>query len=234
MNFSAAWFHSWYQALLDIILPPRCPHCGRSQASFGQWCAPCQNHYMVKLLLTGEDRGLFYVDQILLLADYQGAVRQKLQALKYGQRPEAARYLQAFLPKRDELEQFFPVLTESATCSFMPVPIHQAKRRQRGYNQTEVIFATWVKAMFGDAYWQTELLVRLRPTAPQYFFKPMERRENVKGAFYVTRPSQVKDQTIFLVDDIFTSGATIDACAHTLLAAGAKAVSAVVLASSAR
>jgi predicted amidophosphoribosyltransferase len=80
----------------------------------------------------------------------------------------------------------------------------------------------------------TEALARTRHTEPQWELNLTERRKNIKGAFAVTRPELVKGKYILLVDDIFTSGTTMDECAKVLKKAGAVTVKGLALASGAR
>jgi predicted amidophosphoribosyltransferase len=74
------------------------------------------------------------------------------------------------------------------------------------------------------------LLERSRPTVPQTQLKERERRENVKGAFTVTSPEQIQDRHVLLVDDVYTSGATVTECTKALLHAGAQTVDVFTLA----
>jgi predicted amidophosphoribosyltransferase len=79
-----------------------------------------------------------------------------------------------------------------------------------------------------------ELLERVRHTIPQWELKSTERKNNIKGAFVVTHPEMVRNKDILLVDDIITTGITLDECAKVLKKAGAASVHALVVASGAR
>jgi len=101
----------------------------------------------------------------------------------------------------------------------VPVPLYASRLRERGYNQSELL-ARWVSSES-----QTPLvvgsLVRRRPTRSQTKLSVSEREENVKDAFGVRRPHELGGRTVILVDDVFTTGATLDACSRKLLEAGA-------------
>lgn len=249
--------NSWFQALLDLLLPPRCPECGREMDDYGEWCSACQKKYRLNIKLDVKSHDLIYVDEVTVLADYSGAVRRLLQKIKYGRRRAAVAYLQAFLPQdafsgvpsacgvvgtdtsascvsnaacRD-VASGFVVASGAAPTVVVPVPVHPRRLKKRGYNQTTLIFRGWAEK--NRLAWR-EALSRVKETAPQYQLDPAARRENIKGAFSVTRPEGILNQRVLLVDDIFTSGSTLDECAHELRRAGADSVQALVVASSAR
>lgn len=114
----------------------------------------------------------------------------------------------------------------------IPVPLHGQRLKERGYNQTECIFKEW--ALGKNVRWLPGELERMRYTVPQWELKLSERKKNMKDAFVVPYPEQVKNKNIILVDDIFTTGITLDECAKVLKKAGANRVHAVVVASGAR
>jgi ComF family protein len=111
----------------------------------------------------------------------------------------------------------------------VPVPVHAARRRERGYDQAELIAAAASEAL--GMPWRPAL-VRIRATAAQYQLDRRHRARNVHDAFAV-RPGArpvIADRWVVLVDDVITTGATLVGCADALLAAGASAVSAVTVA----
>lgn len=104
----------------------------------------------------------------------------------------------------------------------LPVPLHLARLRWRGFNQA-LVLARAVGRRCGlptDPF----SLERIRATDPQVHLKEEERRMNVRGAFAATRPGKVREKRILLVDDVYTTGATVNECARTLHAAGARYV----------
>ncbi len=109
----------------------------------------------------------------------------------------------------------------------IPVPLHSSRERERGYNQSALIARTLVRAGFGRL--AEKDLKRTRATPSQTALDREARRENVVGAF-VSRPT-VNGARIWLVDDVVTTGATVNACADALMAAGAASVDVVALAS---
>jgi ComF family protein len=110
----------------------------------------------------------------------------------------------------------------------VPVPLHPRKKRSRGFNQSELL-ARELADRSGIPF-LPELLKRIRSGPPQTTLSGEERRSNLRGAFAMKRRSSAAGLTLILVDDVFTTGATLTACSHTLLEAGAEEVRAVTLA----
>lgn len=104
----------------------------------------------------------------------------------------------------------------------VPVPLHAERRRERGYNQAELI-ARPLSKEFGIRL-AADLLVRTKPRPPQLLLSRSERWKSVRGAYVTPAGRQVDNVCILLVDDVFTTGATLDACSRALKRAGASAV----------
>jgi competence protein ComFC len=104
----------------------------------------------------------------------------------------------------------------------VPVPLHRQRERERGYNQAALIAKPLAKLL--RLPYKSVLLTRIRPRPDKHLLSYEERWESVRGAF-ATRPgSQVDNLRVLLIDDVMTSGATLDSCAKTLRGAGARSV----------
>ncbi len=110
---------------------------------------------------------------------------------------------------------------------FVPVPLHPHRLRERGYNQAALLAQEMGKAM--DLPFLEDALLRVRSSVPQVGLSAQERRDNVKGAFHCADGNLV-GQRILLVDDVCTTGATLEACTLALKEAGVSAVWGLVLA----
>jgi len=107
----------------------------------------------------------------------------------------------------------------------IPVPLHANKRRQRGFNQTELVVGEAVKIIGGGKLQvDSTLLVRRRNTESQIGLTRHQRRENMRGAFTLAKRAVVRDREVLLVDDVFTTGTTVSECSRVLLRAGASKV----------
>jgi ComF family protein len=114
----------------------------------------------------------------------------------------------------------------------VPVPLHRQRERERGYNQADLIARPLARKL-GLPYWAV-LLVRTKPRPDKHILSLEERWDSVRGAF-ATRPgTQVDNLRVLLIDDVMTTGATLDACARALRGAGAKSVIGLTIARAAR
>jgi ComF family protein len=102
------------------------------------------------------------------------------------------------------------------------VPLHRSRLRSRGLNQSLVLARRFFAAERDKIV--VDLLVRLKKTIPQTGLDGIQRRRNLKGAFAVARPEEVRGRTVLVVDDVFTTGTTLAECSRTLKAAGAAQV----------
>ena len=147
-----------------------------------------------------------------------GIVQNLLHQLKYNNRPEVGERLGKIMGLKIVLHQF-----ESEFDFLIPVPLHKNKKRARGYNQSAMVakgMAEVMKIMHSDA-----LVERITATHTQTKKNRTERWENVNDAFHVPNQNLIAGKRILIVDDVITTGATIEACAKVLLEAGASEIS---------
>lgn len=218
---------SWLTALLDIIYPPKCPACAAPVVEHGAWCSKCLESIFAVRELSMPGHHLTYLDKCLAVCDYTGGIKRLLHDMKFRRADKFARHLTWILAQKSSF------LAEEIKKADMvlPVPLHKDRLAERSYNQTALIFKPWSEK--NGLYWLEKVLVRQRATLPQWELNLAERRKNIKGAFCITRPELIRGKRILLVDDIFTSGVTLDECAKQLKKAGAVHVTALVLASGA-
>jgi ComF family protein len=110
----------------------------------------------------------------------------------------------------------------------IPVPLHRGRLRWRGFNQAALLASAVARRL--ERPLDVTTLVRMRATPPQTSAGHRERQLNVRRAFAVKRPARVANPRVLLIDDVMTTGATVDECARTLLAAGARRVDVLTLA----
>jgi competence protein ComFC len=114
----------------------------------------------------------------------------------------------------------------------VPVPLHRDRERERGYNQAGLISKPLARRL--NLPHKSVLLMRTRPRPNKQVLSLEERWESVRGAFATRLGSQVDNKRVLLVDDVMTTGATLDACARALLESGAKSVIGLTVARAAR
>ncbi|MBA7559816.1 hypothetical protein ES708_01432 [subsurface metagenome] len=186
---------------LPRIVPPLCPKCGRPQPS-GVLCPHCVSWQAE-------------IDGIRSPFRFEGVIQQAIYKLKYGNIRALAQPLVRLL--RDYLLTY-PVSGKI----LVPVPLHPKRLRERGYNQSGLL-ARELGNIIGLPVID-DCLVRLRHTSPQVKTSTVtERQNNVAGAFSC-RGDGLRDKQVLLIDDVLTSGATLDACAAALKAGGATSV----------
>lgn len=226
------------QAFLDLVFPPRCVHCGQSSQPGGRlclrcrelttrltppWCQRCGQPGVSTATCPScahQTPALAGIRSALL---FSGPVRPAIHALKYKQARDLAQPLvELMLPSWRYLPQAVDAIT--------PVPLHPARQRERGYNQSQLLAAILGPAV-GVAV-DDQILERTRHTAPQVTLNAQARRQNVAEAFSIRpdRAQQALGRRFVLIDDVCTTGSTLGACAEALAAAGAQQVWAFTLA----
>ena len=151
---------------------------------------------------------------------YEGGLRELIHLLKYGRVRPAARVLGRMLA-----EAVQGVAGEFASAVVVPVPLHSSKLRLRGFNQADEIARCALRNLpAGKLRLGAGVLNCRRATESQTGLSDHQRRQNVRGAFVVTSPQQIAGEDALLVDDVFTTGATVTECTRVLRRAGADRV----------
>ena len=153
---------------------------------------------------------------------YAGGLRELIHLLKYEQVRPAANVLGRMLSEAIAVLQplFGPI-----PVVVVPVPLHAAKLRHRGFNQSELIARAALKLLRSSALvLKPTLLQRRRDTPSQTGLTSHQRRENIRGAFSIANNSPMSGQQVLLVDDVFTTGTTVSECARVLRRAGVSKV----------
>jgi len=227
--------HRGVDAVLAIVLAPSCAACGEllDEPTRGPVCLRCWRSILpltppmcdacgdplpswrvVSLPLSRCPRCRRterQVDRARAIGEYDGALRAIVHALKYEGRRSLARPLAALMRERGA------DLLVSADC-VVPVALHPARCRERGFNQA-LDLARHLGVPVAQA------LRRIRATPTQTGLPAAQRHRNVRDAFAVTRAARgLAGRTVVLVDDVSTTGATLEACARALKQAGVRAV----------
>jgi ComF family protein len=202
-------------ACLAALLSPPCAACGRvlDRPLNGAVCASC----WTSIVRGGPTLSIQWISRASAIGPYEGTLREILHALKYEGRRSVA-------PQLSEM-----MATDGAeilrTADFVvPVPLHPRRERERGFNQADDLAR-------GLGLPVVRALRRERPTAPQVGLSREERAANVHGAFiHCGEDPFQQPPVIVLVDDVMTTGATLEACARVLKSAGAADVRALTAA----
>ena len=190
---------TFWNKLAELFFPDadRCPFCGRE----GGFCEACRTALQEQRIT--DDIAAF---------QYDGIVRDLIHRLKFS----GHAYLAS--PMADLMEEALSLCGDIITC----VPLHPHRKRERGYNQSELI-AKRLAGLTGIPY--APLLIKVRNTPPQSTMKSRpERLANISGAFHLKDLPDLRGKNILLVDDVFTTGATTAECSVLLREAGAESV----------
>lgn len=198
----------------SLLRGPVCPRCGRLfdspealSHSPGHLCLSCR-------------QDLPHFDQSLSVGYFEGTLREAIHAFKYRPCRALGRPLARWMSAN--------ILLKPGIDLVMPVPLHTKRLRQRGFNQS-LLLAYGISRAYGQDL-SFDNLQRVRFTTPQVRLSGAERIANVSGAFRLRRPGEVAGRPVLLVDDVYTTGATVNECARVLKEAGADRVLVLTLA----
>lgn len=231
--------------LLDIVLPPRCLACGDMVDAVGRLCTPCWSQLP---LIAGtccracarplEDSASSSPlcepcateppawDRAVAALRYEGLARRLILRFKHGDRTEASALMATWMATAARS-------IAGPETLVLPVPLHRWRLLARGYNQAALLAQNLARELSAD--YAPHLLQRARATVSQQGLDAAARQRNITAqAFAIPRPDRVAGRSVLLVDDVLTTGATLNACAMVLHAAGAARVDVAVLARVAR
>ena len=224
--------------LQDIIYPPRCAVCGHACKEVGMVCGKCRNVFSLVrqpvCLKCGKQISLpekeycydclkkrFHYVRGFPVFNNDENVKRSISQFKYHNKKEYAVYY-----ARSIYARFGDEIKRTRASYLVPVPIHKSRLKKRGYNQAKVLCdelskLTGIPVLDG-------FLIRNKKTLPQKELNDLERLKNLSQAFETIKSNDIINkegiETVMLVDDIYTTGSTIEACTLALMKAGVKQV----------
>ena len=228
-----------FNKILDILYPRRCPVCGDITGGFGRMiCPEClrklsfvRSPVCKKCGKEIEDESMEFCPDCMrhsrafeygiALLNYDEAARHSMAQIKYNNKREYLDFYGTALAAR-----YGRTIRRMHADALVPVPIHATRKKTRGFNQAELLARVIGKKL--ELPVLPEILVRNKKTLPQKDLSAAERLKNLSGAFAA---GEIPDgiRSVILVDDIYTTGSTIEACARALRAAGVERVYFVVI-----
>jgi competence protein ComFC len=226
----------WLRAFASLLYPPVCTICSADVGPDEYLCDQCDDN-LIRIVppfcekcsepFAGRISGPFscancahrtiYFDAAVAAYRSRGLVRRVVLDFKYGRqihlRHLVARWLEASLNDERLRGQKFDLI--------VPVPLHPARQRERGFNQAALIAEPLSARLSVPAQ---PLLERIRYTTTQTAFDRAERMENLHGAFRLRKSADVRGSHVLLIDDVLTTGSTLSECARILKDAGARNV----------
>ena len=207
----------WTRAMSLKIAPPRCASCGLPFQSFQDTSEYLCGNCILRIPPYAGARSFGY---------YTGELSRMIQGLKFQGRRNVAGLLAPLLTST-----FFENWGREDFNLLVPVPLHPRRKRERGFNQSEVLTRLLARQL---AVPWIPALIRVRPTVPQVGLTESQRQENVRKAFRCRNPRQISKSRVLLIDDVMTTGATVASAAQALRDAGALRVSVLTVARAAK
>lgn len=237
------WLRPWLRSLTDLFYPPLCSLCGDRIGGAGDplcvrcrrqlpwirepFCEVCSQPFDGAIesrfvCPNCQDRRFHFVCTVSPLRARAG-VRELIHRLKYSRQTELAPMIAGWMAAGMEDHRF----NNADIDALVPVPLHPLRLREREFNQAALLAAelgrrTGLKVL--------DALERVRYTETQTHFDRAARMQNLRNAFRSRKNTPIDDMNLLLIDDVFTTGSTLDACSDVLLRAGAASVHALTAA----
>lgn len=221
-------FAGFRETVTNMLVPRKCPLCGKIVSPNEQICGACSDTLVTVDIpvcrVCGrefydcicDDEG-FWFDRCVSPFVYSRAARNGVRRLKYNGDTSAAAYFARRMAVSVR-QEFARYNIDFVTC----VPTHSSDWSERGYNHAALIARALASEL--EMKYSSSVLQKTRKNSKQHTLNRQERLENVRGVYRVSRPDSVAGRTILLVDDVSTTGCTLNECARVLKQSGAKTV----------
>lgn len=205
-------------SILELIYPKTCGVCEEISKTY--LCSKCR--FKIKNLLklntiTYKDK---YFNSHTYLFKYEGEIRDKLLKYKFRDYSYLYKFFSEIIINNCNLKNNYDII--------LPVPIHKKRKQTRGYNQSELIAKEVAKNV--NVEYSKKVLIKAIDTVPQSTLNQHQREKSVLGIYKVINSQIIKDKNILLIDDIYTTGSTLNECSKVLKQNGAKSVDVLTIA----
>jgi len=210
------------RTILDFLYPPRCPICDAFIKDDVDVCSDCELSFVrIGVALNFPHIRNLQFDACYAPFIYEGRIKDAIHGFKYAARLDRERFFS------DEIRANIADLSFDVV---VPVPMHGSKLRRRGFNQSALLARRIAKDM--RKKFDRSSLIKLSDVHPQVGLERNDRIKNVKGSFAIAEKSVgiFRDKAVLIVDDVITTGATVNECARIIKRDGAKLVYATAIA----
>lgn len=200
-----------FERLIRLVFPAKCMICGEILNEDSKLYL-CENCYR---LLPRCGRGIFktpnipYIDGLFAAFYYENGIDEAIKTMKFRSHPRLSATMSFLIAEELMKESELPDID-----IIVPVPMHPSKKRRRGYNQTELLAKELSRLL--KIPMDGNILGKIRDTRPQSLLKREERMHNMDDVFILSNKDAVRSKNVLLVDDVTTTGTTINQCAKIL------------------
>ncbi len=202
--------------LESIVFPPCCAICGKLNSK--KCCKDCEKRINSQLNLNIENKAGYYFEKHMYLFKYKNEIRNLI--LDYKFRDKSYLY-----------ESFAKIITKNEKiCGILekydiiiPVPIHKKRKKQRGYNQSELV-ARQISKNIANLQLENKAFIKIKNNKPQSTLNKKQRKQNVKNVYKLENKGKIENKNIVLFDDIYTTGNTANEIAKILKQNGANKI----------
>lgn len=198
------------------MFPPVCAICGELNKEY--LCEECKNDLNKISKVTIDKYNNRNFSNHIYMFKYKELVREKLIEYKFNNQPY---YYKTFTKIFIKNKKMYDIL--KTYDIIIPVPLNNIRKRQRGYNQTELIAKELVKSFKNLEY--MNILIKTKNTVPQSTLNKQQRQKNLKNAYKLKENTRINNKNILLFDDIYTTGTTANECAKILKTLGKNKIS---------
>lgn len=210
------------QQILNLIYPQTCGIC--EKISKEPICKKCQIKLEKLLVCKINNYSDKNFTRHLYLFRYDGIIREKIIQYKFRDKAYLNEMFVNFITKNEKICGFFKNYD-----IIIPVPISKNRKKERGYNQTEIIAKKIAKQMENLTF-ETDVIKKIKDIVPQSTLTVKERVHNVKNAYTVVNSERIREKRVLLLDDVFTTGSTVNECSKVLKENGAKIIDVLTIA----
>ena len=202
--------------LESIVFPPCCARCGKLNSK--KCCKDCEKRINSQLNLNIENKAGYYFEKHMYLFKYKNEIRNLILDYKFRDKSYLYELFAKIITKNEKicgiLEKYDIII---------PVPIHKKRKKQRGYNQSELV-ARQISKNIANLQLENKAFIKIKNNKPQSTLSKKQRKQNVKNVYKLENKGKIENKNIVLFDDIYTTGNTANEIAKILKQNGANKI----------
>ena len=204
------------EKIINIIYPQTCSICGKLNVN--ALCNKCskklEEEYFFEKDNYQKEAEKNFIEHYYFFR-YKDLIRRQIISLKFNERPYISQTITYFLKKMKKSFEKLKIYD-----IIVVVPVSKKRKKERGYNQSELLAKAISKTLKIPI--AKNVLVKIKNTVPQSSLNKEQRAENAKGVYSASNYIKIRDKKILLIDDIYTTGSTLNECANALVKKGIK------------